>query len=211
MDAVSRLYPGVLHNDESSQVESMQDNLLEYPQYTRPEVWHGKAVPALLLSGDHAKIEAWRHEQSVNRTKERRPDLFQKSYRVSVVYFGSEENTKRAEELAALSSNYPVLYDYNRRKLQRQKLRFGAKDLVVVVTDKPKEYEPVFAKISADGSLLIIAGTLLSDDLSETAADQTLESMEIYLHNRGFSPQGRFAGRDAVSEAAEAVRRKTNI
>lgn len=78
VDAISRLVPGVLHNDESAQLESFQDNLLEYPQYSRPEEWHGKSVPPVLLSGHHANIEKWRREQSIQRTKERRPDLLEK-------------------------------------------------------------------------------------------------------------------------------------
>lgn len=78
VDAISRLVPGVLHNDVSAEFESFQDNLLEYPQYSRPEEWHGKKVPEVLLSGHHANIEKWRREQSVLRTKERRPDLLEK-------------------------------------------------------------------------------------------------------------------------------------
>ncbi|EGB93380.1 tRNA (guanine-N1)-methyltransferase [Clostridium sp. D5] len=77
VDAISRLVPGVLHNDVSAEFESFQDNLLEYPQYSRPEEWHGKKVPEVLLSGHHANIEKWRREQSILRTKERRPDLLQ--------------------------------------------------------------------------------------------------------------------------------------
>ena len=77
VDAVSRLVPGVLHNDDSSETESFSDGLLEYPQYSRPEVWHDRQVPPILLSGDHAKVDAWRHEQSLIRTKERRPDLYE--------------------------------------------------------------------------------------------------------------------------------------
>ena len=79
IDAVSRLIPGVLHNDASAEFESFQDNLLEYPQYTRPEEWHGKKVPEILLSGHHANIEKWRREQSVIRTAKRRPDLLEKA------------------------------------------------------------------------------------------------------------------------------------
>lgn len=79
VDAVSRLVPGVLHNDESASTESFENNLLEYPQYSRPEVWNGKTVPAILLSGDHAKVDAWRREQSILRTMERRPDLLDKA------------------------------------------------------------------------------------------------------------------------------------
>lgn len=75
VDTISRLVPGVLHNDVSAEFESFQDNLLEYPQYSRPEEWHGKKVPEVLLSGHHANIEKWRREQSILRTRERRPDL----------------------------------------------------------------------------------------------------------------------------------------
>ncbi len=78
IDAIARLVPGVLHNGESAQTESFGDGLLEYPQYSRPESWHGKKVPEVLLSGDHAKVDAWRLEQSLLRTKARRPDLYEK-------------------------------------------------------------------------------------------------------------------------------------
>lgn len=79
VDAVSRLVPGVLHNDVSAEFESFQDNLLEYPQYSRPEVWHEKRVPEVLLSGHHANVERWRREQSVIRTAKNRPDLLGKA------------------------------------------------------------------------------------------------------------------------------------
>ena len=75
MDAVSRLLDGVLHNEESAEFDSFHDNLLEYPQYSRPEEWRGKKVPAILLSGHHANVERWRREQSLLRTRNRRPDL----------------------------------------------------------------------------------------------------------------------------------------
>lgn len=79
VDAISRLIPGVLSNDTSSEFESLEDNLLEYPQYTRPEVFMGHKVPEVLLSGHHANIDAWRREQSIIRTYERRPDLLEKA------------------------------------------------------------------------------------------------------------------------------------
>ena len=79
IDAVSRMVPGVLSNEESAQFESFQDNLLEYPQYSRPETWRGKSVPQVLLSGHHANIEKWRREQSILRTAERRPDLLKEA------------------------------------------------------------------------------------------------------------------------------------
>lgn len=80
VDAISRMVPGVLSNDESGSTESFEGNLLEYPQYSRPEEWNGKKVPPVLLSGDHAKVEAWRREQSISRTLERRPDLLDKAH-----------------------------------------------------------------------------------------------------------------------------------
>lgn len=78
IDAISRHIPGVLNNDISAETETFTDNLLEYPQYTRPEVWEGEAVPEVLLSGHHARIDQWRREQSLLLTRERRPDLFEK-------------------------------------------------------------------------------------------------------------------------------------
>ena len=77
IDSISRLVPGVLHNDDSAGDESFENGLLEYPQYTRPPVFLDKEVPEVLLSGHHENIRKWRHEQSVKRTKERRPDLWE--------------------------------------------------------------------------------------------------------------------------------------
>ena len=77
IDCISRLVPGVLNNDVSAEIESFHDNLLEYPQYTRPEVYEGMRVPEVLLSGHHKNIETWRREQSIKRTLERRPDLLE--------------------------------------------------------------------------------------------------------------------------------------
>ena len=79
VDAISRMVPGVLKNQESGETESLEGNLLEYPQYSRPEVWREKAVPPILLSGNHQKVDEWRREQSILRTKERRPDLFERA------------------------------------------------------------------------------------------------------------------------------------
>jgi tRNA (guanine37-N1)-methyltransferase len=75
VDAIARLIPGVLHNDDSAFTESFENGLLEYPQYSRPEEWHGKKVPEILLSGDHKKVDEWRLSQSIERTKRLRPDL----------------------------------------------------------------------------------------------------------------------------------------
>ena len=79
MDCISRLVPGVLNNNVSAEFETFHDNLLEYPQYSRPEEWHGKKVPEVLLSGHHANVDKWRREQSIIRTAKWRPDLLPKA------------------------------------------------------------------------------------------------------------------------------------
>lgn len=78
IDAIARLIPGVLGNENSAEEESFFNDLLEYPQYTRPEVWHGKSVPEALLTGNHKKVAEWRLDASIRRTEQRRPDLYRK-------------------------------------------------------------------------------------------------------------------------------------
>ncbi|AKU16397.1 tRNA (guanosine(37)-N1)-methyltransferase TrmD [Luteipulveratus mongoliensis] len=84
VEAVARLLPGVIGNADSLVEESHEDGLLEYPVYTKPPVWDGRAVPDVLLSGDHGKIAAWRHQQRLERTAARRPDLLHASGSVAV-------------------------------------------------------------------------------------------------------------------------------
>lgn len=99
MDTISRLVPGVLGNDESAMTESFDDYLLEYPQYSRPENWEGVSVPSILLSGDHKKIDEWRLEESIERTKKYRPDLYEKWAASHPEYFEAlEKKKKKAEE-----------------------------------------------------------------------------------------------------------------
>ena len=78
LDAILRLLPGVLGNETSAQEESFENGLLEYPQYTKPQIWEEKTVPEVLLSGDHAKIKDWRLSQSEAITRRQRPDLWKK-------------------------------------------------------------------------------------------------------------------------------------
>ncbi len=102
MDSISRMVPGVLGNQESGDSESHSNYLLEYPQYSRPEEWMGKKVPEVLLSGDHAKVDEWRLEQSLQRTKEIRPDLYEKWAAENEEYFikkAKKEERKRRNEL----------------------------------------------------------------------------------------------------------------
>lgn len=87
IDAISRMVPGVLGNKDSGEMESFSNYLLEYPQYSRPEIWQEKRVPEILLSGDHKKVEEWRLEQSLNRTRELRPELYEKWAEENQEYF----------------------------------------------------------------------------------------------------------------------------
>ena len=92
-DAVCRLVPGVLSDEQCYTGESHWDGLLEYPQYTRPEVWEGRAVPAVLLEGDHARVERWRRRKQLERTRDKRPDMFEK------LRLSDREDLKLLEEL----------------------------------------------------------------------------------------------------------------
>ena len=78
LDAILRFLPGILGNENSTEEESFENGLLEYPQYTKPQIWEDKSVPDVLLSGDHAKIKDWRLSQSEAITRDRRPDLWQR-------------------------------------------------------------------------------------------------------------------------------------
>ena len=93
-DSVCRLVPGVLPDKECFEDESHWDGLLEYPQYSRPAVWHGREVPPILLSGDHAKVARWRRKQAILRTRARRPDMYEK------LRFETKEDKKILREIA---------------------------------------------------------------------------------------------------------------
>lgn len=102
IDAISRMVPGVLSNAESGVTESFGNYLLEYPQYSRPELWHEKRVPEVLLSGNHQKVDEWRLEESLKRTGKLRPDLYEKWAAENQEYFvkkAKREERKRRKEL----------------------------------------------------------------------------------------------------------------
>jgi tRNA (guanine37-N1)-methyltransferase len=94
-DAVARMVPGVLSDPECFEEESHYNGMLEYPQYSRPEVWHGLAVPPILRSGHHENVRKWRRKQALLRTRQRRPDLYEK------LDLSSKEDQKLLRELEA--------------------------------------------------------------------------------------------------------------
>ena len=115
IDAISRMVPGVLSNKESGESESFSNYLLEYPQYSRPEIWHEKRVPEVLLSGDHKKVEEWRLEQSLERTRKARSDLYEKWVEENQDYFikkakkEARQRKKEQKKKAASEKNTCIL------------------------------------------------------------------------------------------------------
>ena len=194
IDAISRFVPGVLNNEESSQFESMQDNLLEYPHYTRPEEWNGKKVPKVLLTGDHSKIEAWRLKQSVKRTKERRPDLLSKNRPVTAAYFSPTEGTKRATELlmSCLTQN-PAYLDLTRRKFRKQKHVFKEQELLVAAApvyggQLPQVESGIFSSLQGNRTPCILAAAY-----GNRHYEDTLAQMKEILTRQGFVCIGAIA------------------
>ena len=165
IDVFARLIPGVLPKEESALEESVYSGLLEYPHYTRPEVWHGRAVPEVLLSGDHAKIEAWRYERSLERTALRRPDLLEKSCRIQCIWYGDEAYRNLAEKVTGALSRYGVITDYNRKKMQKQTRKLDERDMLVLILPQlfplvglPGAYGLAIAQAASDGfSFLFLA------------------------------------------------------
>ncbi|MBP5298982.1 MAG: tRNA (guanosine(37)-N1)-methyltransferase TrmD, partial [Lachnospiraceae bacterium] len=115
IDAVSRLVPGVLSNEDSGVIESFSVNLLEYPQYSRPEVWMGKSVPEVLLSGNHKEIEKWRLETAKERTARKRPDLYEKYEReCEIIKYLNSDKAVNADMTEAIRLNrLRIIYDLN--------------------------------------------------------------------------------------------------
>ena len=178
MDAVSRFVPGVLHNDESSQFESMQDNLLEYPHFTRPEQWHGRKVPPVLLTGDHGKIEEWRYQQAVARTQERRPDLLKNSFVLHTFWYGTQAAEEYAACLHARISRYGEIQNYNRNKLIRSRNVLGNQELLLLVegagADGDVPFEERFRNLYGSGKTLawICSDGSLAEKKKEFLADR---------------------------------------
>ena len=202
IDAVSRFVPGVLSNEESAQFESLQDNLLEYPHYTRPEVWRGRAVPEVLLSGDHRKIEAWRHEKSLERTGERRPDLLEKSFRTVGCWYGGERARSPAEELTRWVSRYGSLMDYDRRKLQKQCRVMEKQELLLLAVDLevewPKEGNP-FRNLRGRETPLALLTLRGSRDSREKLGRFLTEQGFRLLLSRDLTEQQKAGGMDLLA------------
>ncbi len=128
-DCVCRMVPGVLADEECYTGESHWDGLLEYPQYTRPEVWEGRAVPEVLLGGDHAKVAKWRRKKQLERTLDKRPDMFEK------LELRDKMDKKLAEEI-----KYERLPDKMKLKFEPRRAVEGDMDALLVILDEAKAY-----------------------------------------------------------------------
>ena len=157
-DAVCRMVPGVLSDEACYTGESHWDGLLEYPQYTRPDVWEGRAVPEVLRSGDHAKVERWRRKKQLERTMDKRPDMFHelkltdKTDLELLEEIRAERSRMRLEEPVtyekATAADLPAIMDQAvkaRSRMKKQKINFGK-----------KHDEETFKKDIADGSCYVV-------------------------------------------------------
>lgn len=154
IDAISRLVPGVLNNDISAETESFHNDLLEYPQYSRPEVWMGKEVPKVLMSGNHNLIQKWRLEQSEERTKERRPDLYEKyQQKMQVVKRLSKKKRNNIHMMESLSrGKSEILYSEG-----EDLLLYDKNNKIAMLTVKSQDIGKKLLALVPDGVAYFVA------------------------------------------------------
>ena len=128
-DCVCRMVPGVLADEECYTGESHWDGLLEYPQYTRPEVWEGRAVPSELLTGDHEKVRRWRRRKQLERTMDKRPDMFEK------LVLESKEDRRMVEEI-----KYDRLPDRMKLRFEPRRAEIADMDALLDILEQAKAY-----------------------------------------------------------------------
>ncbi len=182
IDAISRLVPGVLNNDFSAETESFHNDLLEYPQYSRPEVWQDKKVPEVLMSGNHSAIMKWRLEQSKERTKERRPDLYEK-------YLKKEQTIKRLSKHKR--NNIHMMESLTRGKGD---LLYSEGDNVLVydrncrigmlTVKSPEIGEQVLALLPEDAEFLVISQEFMKDIVAEKIGFKVFDHCYIACYTK---------------------------
>lgn len=214
MDAVSRFVPGVLGNEESSQFESLQDSLLEYPHYTRPTEWHGRKVPDVLLSGDHSKVEEWRYSQSLIRTRERRPDLLKGHYQVSLLRHG-EEREDACHALAEALTRQGQFVDYSRKKIQKHEKRLTPNDFVLIDLDSLSEGEAkakasdIFRNLYGNHTPCILVSNAIGSESNLTGEPD----VAAFLTQRGFEvlESANLSGADIIAYSLHIRERMEEI
>lgn len=168
VDAISRLVPEVLHNEASAEIESFYMNLLEFPQYSRPEVWHDKKVPGVLLSGNHRKIEEWRREQSVERTKERRPDLYCKYERLQKsVEWLMKDKLLHMDMIEAIRRGQARLFYGGKDGVLLQEKKSGAYMLTATTAEAGKKIIDGFMPKNTGPELFVVHKAFLREIIEE--------------------------------------------
>ncbi len=166
IDAVARLVPGVLGNETSAQEESFYNDLLEYPQYSRPEVWHDKQVPEVLLSGNHAKISKWRLEQSEVRTAKVRPDLYEKYQRKqSLIRRLSKDKRNNIHIMEALSRGTGEILYWEKQNV----LVWNSEAATcMALMQEESSCTDILDRLSAETKWIVVSQEFLKDKLIES-------------------------------------------
>lgn len=164
IDAVARLIPGVLGNETSAEEESFFNDLLEYPQYSRPEEWHGKRVPGILLSGNHAGIMKWRRERAEERTEKYRPDLYLKyTKKQRLIKRLSKNKRNHIHIMEALSrGNGELLYQEDGSLLVR-----AADRICMLLAEEPEEAAALCGRLTEDAEWVVVTQEALRDALEQ--------------------------------------------
>ena len=205
IDAISRLVPGVLGSEESAETETFENELLEYPQYSRPEVWHGKAVPEVLLSGDHKRIEEWRRIEAERLTEKVRPDLFERYCRrqkvISALMRHKKENAYMIDSL--MRDMADILYaDENVVAAVHRVTR-----VVMLCLDSPEEFEKLQPFLPEDCHLILhnceALAPILEEKLGMKAGDACYQS--VYTQKNSLSVAYKNIGLFPASKLDYAV------
>ena len=182
IDAISRLVPGVLNNEVSAETESFHNDLLEYPQYSRPETWHGKKVPAVLLSGNHKNIRKWRLEQSEERTRQRRPDLYAKyQEKCSLIKKLSRKKRETIHMMELLSrGNGEVLVRNGENLLLLDRKTRDCH----LVAEKPEMLEKLLEKVPKETKRIAIMGCVVEDAVTARFGLKAETECFLYCYTR---------------------------
>lgn len=187
VDAVARLVPGVLHNKESAETESFHGDLLEYPQYSRPEVWHGKCVPEVLLSGNQKKIRKWRIEQSIARTKERRPDLYQKYQQLDACKnLMLQQKLLHIDMLELIGRGYAKVVRFDEEYILLKSIITGDYyHTALDYTDSAKLIESLQKEVVSDGKRIVLHQEYLINQLEKWGTWSEMGIYYQYVYTNG--------------------------
>lgn len=182
VDAISRLVPGVLGNDVSAETETFHNELLEYPQYSRPEEWHGKRVPEILLSGNHQKIRQWRLEQSKERTRRLRPDLYAKYQEKQKLWKLLSQNKRSYIHMmeSITRGTGEILYAHGFNIL----LYNRACSLCMMDAESREEAEKMFPLLPEDTRLIVSSKAFLNELLCKELSFQIYEECYQALYTK---------------------------